>query len=290
MPYGIYDVAANTGWVNVGTDHDTAAFTVESIRRWWNGAGRATYPTADRLLITADAGGSNEYRTRTWKTELTQFAAESGLTITICHLPPGTSKWNRIEHRLFSHITMNWRGRPLTSHEVIIESIAAATTKTGLTVHAELDTNPYPTGIQVSDDEIAALPITRHRFHGDWNYTLHPGAPLRIVPNDEMPFAGRRPGPRSPPFAVAAPIFRECTAQIRAGEGAPGWQPARSSGSTLKRATASSPSTTAPTSSCTTARFKRRVTAPWKKASGLSSRSRRVRRGCRPSHWPSWAP
>jgi transposase len=174
VPYGIYDIAANTGWVNVGTDHDTAAFAVESIRRWWNGAGRATYPTAVRLLITADAGGSNGYRTRTWKTELARFAAETGLAITVCHLPPGTSKWNRIEHRLFSHITMNWRGRPLTSHEVIVQSIAATTTTTGLTVHAELDTNPYPTGIQISDDEIAALPITRHRFHGDWNYTLHP--------------------------------------------------------------------------------------------------------------------
>ena len=177
VPYGIYDVVANTGWVNVGTDHDTAAFAVESIRRWWNGAGRATYPTAGRLLITADAGGSNGYRTRTWKTELARFAAETGLTITVCHLPPGTSKWNRIEHRLFSHITMNWRGRPLTSHEVIVQSIAATTTKTGLTIHAELDTNPYPTGIQVSDDELAALPITRHRFHGDWNYTLHPQHP-----------------------------------------------------------------------------------------------------------------
>ncbi|MFF2520429.1 ISAzo13 family transposase [Streptomyces sp. NPDC058086] len=177
VPYGIYDVAANTGWVNVGTDHDTAAFAVESIRRWWNGAGRAAYPTACRLLITADAGGSNGYRTRTWKTELAQFAAETGLTITVCHLPPGTSKWNRIEHRLFSHITMNWRGRPLTSHEVIVESIAATTTKTGLTVHAELDTDQYPTGIQVSDEEIAALPITRHRFHGDWNYTLHTQQP-----------------------------------------------------------------------------------------------------------------
>lgn len=177
VPYGIYDVAANTGWVNVGTDHDTAAFAVESIRRWWNGAGRAAYPTAGRLLITADAGGSNGYRTRAWKTELARFAAEAQLEITVCHLPPGTSKWNRIEHRLFSHITMNWRGRPLTSHEVIIQSIAATTTKAGLTVHAELDTNPYPTGIQVSDDVITALPITRHRFHGDWNYTLHPQQP-----------------------------------------------------------------------------------------------------------------
>ncbi|MEU0040343.1 ISAzo13 family transposase [Streptomyces sp. NPDC006333] len=184
VPYGIYDVAANTGWVNVGTDHDTAAFAVESIRRWWNGAGRATYPTAGRLLITADAGGSNGYRTRTWKTELARFAAETSLTITVCHLPPGTSKWNRIEHRLFSHITMNWRGRPLTSHEVIVESIAATTTKTGLTVHAELDTNPYPTGIQVTDDEIAGLPITRHRFHGDWNYTLHPQHPMDATTTD----------------------------------------------------------------------------------------------------------
>ncbi|WP_326661722.1 ISAzo13 family transposase [Streptomyces canus] len=184
VPYGIYDVTANTGWVNVGTDHDTAAFAVESIRRWWNGAGRAAYPTAGRLLITADAGGSNGYRTRTWKTELARFAAESGLAVTVCHLPPGTSKWNRIEHRLFSHITMNWRGRPLTSHEVIVESIAATTTKTGLTVHAELDTNPYPTGIQISDDEIAALPITRHRFHGDWNYTLHPQHPMDAATTD----------------------------------------------------------------------------------------------------------
>ncbi|WP_393073308.1 ISAzo13 family transposase [Streptomyces sp. LN704] len=184
VPYGIYDVAANAGWVNVGTDHDTAAFAVESIRRWWNGAGRASYPTAGRLLITADAGGSNGYRTRTWKTELARFAAETGLAITVCHLPPGTSKWNRIEHRLFSHITMNWRGRPLTSHEVIVESIAATTTKTGLTVHAELDTNPYPTGIQITDDEIAALPITRHRFHGDWNYTLHPQHPMDAATTD----------------------------------------------------------------------------------------------------------
>ncbi|WP_327745477.1 ISAzo13 family transposase [Streptomyces europaeiscabiei] len=197
VPYGIYDVAANTGWVNVGTDHDTAAFAVESIRRWWNGAGQAAYPTARRLLITADAGGSNGYRTRTWKTELARFAAEAGLAVTVCHLPPGTSKWNRIEHRLFSHITMNWRGRPLTSHEVIVESIAATTTKTGLTVHAELDTNAYPTGIQVSDDEIAALPITRHRFHGDWNYTLHPQHPLDATPMNSTADDPHRPTPRS---------------------------------------------------------------------------------------------
>ena len=181
VPYGIYDVTANAGWVNVGTDHDTAAFAVESIRRWWNDAGRTTYPGAARLLITADAGGSNGYRTRTWKTQLAQLAAETGLQITVSHLPPGTSKWNRIEHRLFSHITMNWRGRPLTSHEVIVQSIAATTTRTGLTVHAQLDTDSYPTGIQVTDQEIAALPIRRHHFHGDWNYTVLP-RPARQTP------------------------------------------------------------------------------------------------------------
>ncbi|MFF5715245.1 ISAzo13 family transposase [Streptomyces sp. NPDC012756] len=176
VPYGIYDLAANTGWVNVGTDHDTAAFAVESIRRWWHGQGRAAYPRATRLLITADAGGSNGYRTRAWKLELAQLAVETGLTITVCHLPPGTSKWNKIEHRLFSHITMNWRGRPLTSHEVIVQSIAATTTRTGLRVVSRLDTNAYPTGVKVGDAEMTALPLTRHTFHGDWNYALHPQA------------------------------------------------------------------------------------------------------------------
>ncbi|WP_371794260.1 ISAzo13 family transposase [Streptomyces sp. NBC_01718] len=205
VPYGIYDVAANTGWVNVGTDHDTAAFAVESIRRWWNGTGQAAYPTAGRLLITADAGGSNGYRTRTWKTELARFAAETGLAITVCHLPPGTSKWNRIEHRLFCHITMNWRGRPLTSHEVIVESIAATTTKTGLTVHAELDTNCYPTGIQVSDDEIAVLPITRHRFHGDWNYTLHSQHPLDATATNST----SDPGPANRPHGLSRRSLRD---------------------------------------------------------------------------------
>jgi hypothetical protein len=176
VPYGIYDLAANTGWVNVGTDHDTAAFAVESIRRWWNGAGHLTYPHATRLLITADAGGSNGYRTRAWKTELAALAAQTGLALTVCHFPPGTSKWNKVEHRLFSHITMNWRGRPLTSHEVIVQAIAATTTRTGLTVRAELDTGSYPTGVTISNTAWAALPITRHTFHGDWNYTLHPAA------------------------------------------------------------------------------------------------------------------
>jgi DDE family transposase len=177
IPYGIYDVAANTGWVNVGTDHDTASFAVESIRRWWQGAGRAGYPHARRLLITADAGGSNGYRTRAWKAELAELAAQAGLEITVCHFPPGTSKWNAIEHRLFSHISMNWRGRPLTSHEVIVNTIAATTTRTGLQVRAELDTSRYPTAQAVSDAQMAALPISRHHWHGDWNYTLHPASP-----------------------------------------------------------------------------------------------------------------
>src|SRR5271170_7749514 len=174
VPYGIYDLTANTGWVNVGTDHDTAAFAVESIRRWWKAAGRGDYPLARRLLITADAGGSNGYRTRAWKAELAALAVETGLEITCCHFPPGTSKWNKVEHRLFSHITMNWRGRPLTSHEVIVQTIAATTTRTGLRVHAELDTSAYDTGIQISDRQMDALPLDRHAWHGDWNYTLRP--------------------------------------------------------------------------------------------------------------------
>ncbi|MFJ3968726.1 ISAzo13 family transposase [Streptomyces parvus] len=196
IPYGVYDLAANTGWVNVGTDHDTAAFAVESIRGWWHSQGRAAYPQASRLLITADAGGSNGYRTRAWKLRLARLAAESGLVITVCHLPPGTSKWNKIEHRLFSHITMNWRGRPLTSHEVILESIAATTTRTGLRVKAELDTNTYPIGVGVGDAEMAALPLTRHTFHGEWNYTLHP-QPSPAVP------AARNSPPPTPPWSPA---------------------------------------------------------------------------------------
>jgi len=176
IPYGIYDLAANAGWVNVGTDHDTAAFAVESVRRWWSARGSADYPGARRLLITADAGGSNGYRTRAWKAGLAGLAAETGLEITCCHFPPGTSKWNKIEHRLFSHITMNWRGRPLTSHEVVVSSIAATTTRTGLTVHAELDTGSYATGAKISDAQLAALPLTRHDWHPDWNYTLRPQA------------------------------------------------------------------------------------------------------------------
>ena len=177
IPYGIYETATNARWVAIGTDHDTAAFAVASIRRWGQARGRHDYPRAYRLLITADGGGSNGYRTRGWKTQLADPAVETDLEMTVCHLPPGTSKWNKIEHRLFSHITMNWRGGPLTSHEVMLETIAATTSRTGLKVQAELGSGECPTGIRVSDDEIAALPITRHRFHGDWNYTLHPQRP-----------------------------------------------------------------------------------------------------------------
>jgi len=194
IPYGIYDLAADTGWVNVGTDHDTAAFAVESIRRWWNDAGRAAYPGARRLLITADAGGSNNPRTRAWKHELAAFALQAGLEITACHFPPGTSKWNKIEHRLFSHITMNWRGRPLTSHEVIVAAIAATTTGTGLRVRAELDTGSYPPGATISDEQMAALPLRRHDWHGDWNYTLYPRPPAAAPPPQPRPGRGERPG------------------------------------------------------------------------------------------------
>ena len=191
IPYGIYDLAANAGWVNVGTDHDTAAFAVESIRRWWSARGSQDYPGARRLLITADAGGSNGYRTRAWKAGLAALAAETGLEITCCHFPPGTSKWNKIEHRLFSHITMNWRGRPLTSHEVAVSTIAATTTRTGLRVHAELDTGSYATGAKISDAQLAALPLTRHDWHPDWNYTLAPRASAPPAPAPRPPARAR---------------------------------------------------------------------------------------------------
>ena len=194
IPYGIYDVAANAGWVSVGTDHDTAAFATESIRRWWNSRGCQDYPAARRLLITADAGGSNGYRTRAWKAGLAALAAGTGLEITVAHFPPGTSKWNKIEHRLFSAITMNWRGRPLTSHQVIVNSIAATTTRTGLTVHAELDPASYPTGAKISDTELAALPLSPHPWHGDWNYTLHPRPPA--APASDTPPEPQHPASR----------------------------------------------------------------------------------------------
>jgi hypothetical protein len=187
VPYGIYDLAANSGWLNVCTDHDTASFAVETLRRWWNGQGCVRYPNARRLLVTADAGGSNGYRTRAWKTELAAFALQSGLEVTVCHFPPGTSKWNKIEHRLFCHITMNWRARPLISHDVVIQSIAATSTRTGLSVHAELDTATYPTGAKVSDTDMDCLPLQRHDWRGDWNYTLRPVPPLPAPPPQPPP-------------------------------------------------------------------------------------------------------
>ena len=174
VPYGVYDVANDEGWVSVGDVADTAEFAVSSIRRWWNQMGRARFPDATELLITADAGGSNGYRVRAWKFHLARLAAETGLEITVCHYPPGTSKWNKIEHRLFSFISMNWRGRPLTSIRTIVELIAATTTKTGLTVQAAYDPSWYPTGVKITDAQLAAIPLTRHDWHGDWNYTIHP--------------------------------------------------------------------------------------------------------------------
>ena len=174
IPYGIYDLAADRGWVNVGVDHDTSAFAVASIRRWWQARGRSDYPGAGRLLITADAGGSNSCRYRLWKAGLADFAAETGLAVTVCHFPPGTSKWNKIEHRLFSHITMNWRGRPLTSHDVVVNTIAATRTRAGLHVEAELDPSTYPLGISVSAERMNTLPIAAHAAHGTWNYTIRP--------------------------------------------------------------------------------------------------------------------
>ncbi len=177
IPYGIYDIGRNAGWVTVGQDHDTASFAVASLRRWWEVVGQPTYPHADQLLICADGGGSNGYRVRLWKVELQHFADHTGLGVTVCHLPPGTSKWNKIEHRLFAHISMNWRGRPLVSHEVVVALIGATTTRTGLHVDAELDMGRYPTKIKVSDDQLAALHITPHAFHGEWNYTIAPTVP-----------------------------------------------------------------------------------------------------------------
>ena len=173
-PYGVYDIAANEGWVNVGIDADTAAFAVESIRRWWQRLGKTRYPRARRLTITADCGGSNGARVRLWKRELQRFANETSLAVTVAHLPPGTSKWNRIEHRLFAYISQNWRGKPLVSHQVIIQLITATTTDTGLTVTCDIDANRYPKGIEVSNAEMAALNIQHDAFHGEWNYTISP--------------------------------------------------------------------------------------------------------------------
>ena len=180
-PYGVYDLAANEAWVSVGVDHDTAAFAVESIRRWWRSMGQPLYPDATRLLVTADAGGSNGSRLRLWKLELQKLADETGLEIAVCHFPPGTSKWNKIEHRLFSAITQNWRGKPLVSHETVVNLIAATTTRTGLKVRSGLDTGDYPKGVKVGDAEMETLYLQRDAFHGDWNYTL--------IPRERLPLA-----------------------------------------------------------------------------------------------------
>jgi Rhodopirellula transposase DDE domain len=191
IPYGVYDVGANTGFVNVGTDRNTAALAVESVRRWWNMTGKDAYPQATRLLVTCDAGGNNGHSNRSWKTGMAGLAQETGLQITICHFPPGTSKWNKIEHRLFSQITLGWRGRPLTSYDVIINTIAAVTTRAGLTVTAVLDENPYPKGAQISDAQMQDLEnraLTRHDFHGAWNYTFPP-----------VPRPAPAPAPAQPP-------------------------------------------------------------------------------------------
>jgi transposase len=177
-PYGVYDIANNTGWVSVGVDHDTSAFAVETIRRWWYGMGHETYPKAQQLLITADSGGSNGSRVRLWKIELQKLADETGLELLVCHLPPGTSKWNKIEHRLFSFISQNWRGKPLISHQVIVDLISATSTKAGLKVRAQIDPNIYPAGTKISDQQVAALSIQRDAFHGEWNYKILPRAPI----------------------------------------------------------------------------------------------------------------
>jgi hypothetical protein len=173
-PYGIYDLGRNTGFVNVGTDHDTSEFAVASIRGWWRDEGRALYPKAQELLLTADSGGSNGYRLRRWKLELQKLANETGLTISVCHFPPGTSKWNKIEHRLFSFISSNWRGEPLRDYETIVHLIAGTTTAKGLKVSCRLDRRKYPTGREVTDVEFSQIRLTRNKFLGDWNYTIHP--------------------------------------------------------------------------------------------------------------------
>ncbi len=173
-PYGVYDLSADSGWVSVGIDHDTAAFAVQTIRRWWQNIGSVSYPSAAELLITADGGGSNGSRVRLWKLEIQKLADEIGIPITVCHFPPGTSKWNKIEHRLFSFISMNWRGQPLISHEVMVNLIANTRTKSGLSVQAELDPGSYPKGVKVSDEEFSSINLIRSSFHGEWNYSIHP--------------------------------------------------------------------------------------------------------------------
>jgi DDE family transposase len=174
IPEGVYDISRNEGWVSVGIDHDTAEFAKATLRRWWQEMGCQAYPGADSLLITADAGGSNSYRTRLWKVAVQELADATGLRVSVCHFPPGTSKWNKIEHSMFCHITRNWRGRPLLSRAIVVNLIGNAKTKEGLHIEAELDTGAYPTGIEVSDEEIAAVQIKQDKFHGEWNYTITP--------------------------------------------------------------------------------------------------------------------
>lgn len=180
-PYGVYDISRNEGWVSVGTDHDTSAFAVESIHRWWDLMGCIAYPEAKKLLITADSGGSNGYRVRLWKSELQKLADESRLEISVCHFPPGTSKWNKIEHRLFSFITQNWRGKPLISHEAIVNLIAATTTEKGLHLECSLDNDVYPKGIKITDDELKNINMIIEKFHGEWNYTIKPNENRKIT-------------------------------------------------------------------------------------------------------------
>lgn len=180
-PYGVYDIARNRGFVSVGIDADTAAFAVASLRSWWRMEGARAYPKARRLLVCADAGGSNGYRVRQWKIELSRLAEEEGISITVCHFPPGTSKWNKVEHRLFSAISTNWRGQPLTSHEVVVNLIGSTTTRTGLRVKAKLDRSSYPKGIKYSKAEIDAIPVEPHDFHGEWNYTVRSATTIRVI-------------------------------------------------------------------------------------------------------------
>lgn len=181
IPYGVYDVTRNQGWVNVGIDHDTPEFAVESIRRWWRCMGRPCYPEATALLITADSGGSNSYRARAWKTELQRLADETNLTISVSHFPPGTSKWNKIEHRLFCHITENWRARPLVDHETVVQLIGNTRTQAGLRVRARLDTHSYSIGIRIPDEILSAVALEREDFHGEWNYTIIPRSADSLV-------------------------------------------------------------------------------------------------------------
>ena len=174
IPYGVYDLTKNEGWVSVGVDHDTAEFAAATLLRWWEQMGKPAYPDATELQVMADGGGSNSSRCRLWKVALQRFADSTGLRVSVCHFPPGTSKWNKIEHRMFSFISLNWRGRPLVSHEVIVSLIGGTSTQTGLHIQAALDPNPYPTRLKVSDAEMAQVQMERHDFHGDWNYTILP--------------------------------------------------------------------------------------------------------------------